>query len=78
MATNKRLVQRRPDGKTEVRAPGAARASAIVDNQAAGVDRARQILGNDGGGELLIRGLNGQIRAQDTIKPGNDPTSSRG
>lgn len=78
MSTNKRVVQRRPDGKTEVRAPGAARASAIVDNQAAGVDRARQILSNDGGGELLIRGLDGRIRAQDTIKPGNDPKASRG
>jgi hypothetical protein len=76
--TNKRVVQRRPDGKTEVRAPGADRASAIVDSQAAGIDRARQILSNDGGGELLIRGLNGQIRAQDTIKPGNDPVSSHG
>lgn len=78
MTSNKRVVQRRSDGKTEVRAPGAARASAIVDNQAAGVARARQILSKDGGGELLIRGLNGQIRAQDTIKPGNDPESFRG
>lgn len=76
--TNKRIVQKRPDGKTEVRAPGAARASAIVDNQAAGIERARQILSNDGGGELLIRGLNGQIRAQDTVEPGNDPQSSKG
>jgi uncharacterized protein YdaT len=76
--TNKRIVQKRTDGRTEVRAPGATRASAIVDNQAAGIERARQILANDGGGELLVRGLNGQIRAQDTIQPGNDPQSSKG
>lgn len=75
---NKRVVQRREDGKTEVRKPGAARASAIVDNQAKGIDRAREILGNDGGGELQVRGLNGQIRKQDTVPPGNDPKSSKG
>lgn len=75
---NKRIVQRRPDGKTEVREPGASRASAIVDTQADGIARAREILGNDGGGALLVRGLNGEIRSQDTIKPGNDPRSSKG
>lgn len=75
---NRRIVQRRDDGKTEVIKPGATRASRIVDNQAAGIDAARQILANDGGGELQVRGLNGQIRKQDTIRPGNDPRSSKG
>lgn len=75
---NKRIVQRREDGKTEVRKPGAARASAVVDTQAEGIGRARDILGNDGGGELQVRGLNGTIRQQDTVKPGNDPKSSKG
>ncbi|UZJ26988.1 DUF2188 domain-containing protein (plasmid) [Rhodococcus antarcticus] len=75
---NKRVVQRRDDGRTEVRKPGAARASAVVGTQAEGVDRAREILGNDGGGELQVRGLNGTIRKQDTVKPGNDPRSTRG
>lgn len=75
---NKRIVQRRQDGKTEVRKPGSERASAIVDNQAKGIKRAREILGNDGGGELQVRGLNGQIRQQDTIAPANDPKSSPG
>lgn len=75
---NKRVVQRRDDGKTEVRKPGASRASAIVGNQAEGIARARDILGNDGGGELQVRGLNGTIRKQDTVEPGNDPESSKG
>lgn len=75
---NRRIVQRREDGRTEVRKPGASRASRIVDNQAEGIDVARQILGNDGGGELQVRGLNGQIRKQDTVEPGNDPRSSKG
>jgi hypothetical protein len=77
-ATNRRIVQRRDDGKTEVRAPGAKRASAVVNNQAEGIDRAREILSNDGGGELQVRGMNGQIRKQDTVSPGNDPRSSKG
>jgi len=75
---SKRTVQRRDDGDYEVRKPGAARASAVEPTQAAAIDRGREILRNDGGGELAVRGNNGQIRAQDTIKPGNDPRSSKG
>jgi hypothetical protein len=76
--TNKRVVQQRPDGKHEVRAPGAARASAVTRTQAEGIDRAREILANDGGGELQVRARGGAIRKQDTVAPGNDPRSSRG
>lgn len=75
---NKRVVQKRDDGNWEVRKPGAGRASAVTPRQSDGVDRAREILANDGGGELQVRGKNGQIRAQDTIDPGNDPRSSKG
>lgn len=75
---NKRVVQQRPDGRHEVRAPGASRASAVTGTQAEGIDRARDILKNDGGGELQVRGRDGMIRKQDTIAPGNDPRSSRG
>jgi hypothetical protein len=28
-----------------------------------------------GGGELIIKGLDGKIRSKDTIAPGNDPRS---
>lgn len=77
-STNRRIVQQRPNGDWEVRKPGADRASAVTSTQSAGIDRARDILAGDGGGELQIRGLNGQIRAQDTIEPGNDPRSSKG
>lgn len=75
---NKRIVQRRDDGDWEVRKPGAERASAIVATQADGIDRARDILAGDGGGELQVRALDGTIRQQDTIAPGNDPRSSKG
>lgn len=76
--TNKRIVQRRSDGDWEVRKPGADRASAVTSTQAEGIQRARTILGNDGGGELQVRSLNGTIRAQDTVAHGNDPRSNRG
>ena len=71
-------MQKRDDGKHEVIKPGATRASRVADTQPAAIDAARQILANYGGGELQVRGLNGQIRKQDTIQPGNDPRSSRG
>ncbi len=76
--TNKRIVQKREDGDWEVRKPGADRASAVTKTQSEGIDRARDILGNDGGGELQVRGLGGTIRKQDTVDPGNDPRSSKG
>lgn len=76
--TNARIVQRREDGDWEVRKPGASRASAITSTQAEGMARAREILGNDGGGEMKVRGRDGTIRSQDTIPPGNDPRSSKG
>ncbi|GEC77097.1 DUF2188 domain-containing protein [Microbacterium maritypicum] len=75
---NKRVVQRRDDGQWEVRKPGADRASAITPTQAEGISRARDILRNDGGGELGVRSVKGTIREQDTIPRGNDPRSSRG
>ncbi len=78
MPANRRIVQHRDDGQWEVVKPGADRASAVVPTQAAGIDRAREILGNDGGGEMQVRALDGTIRAQDTIAPGNDPRSSKG
>jgi hypothetical protein len=75
---NKRTVQKSTGGGYEVRKPGATSASATAATQKAGIERAREILRNDGGGELAVRGNNGQIRKQDTIKPGNDPRSSKG
>jgi hypothetical protein len=75
---NRRIVQQRDDGDWEVRKPGSDRASAVTPTQAGSIDQARTILRNDGGGELQVRGRNGQIRDQDTIAPGNDPRSSKG
>lgn len=78
MATpNKRTVTPHPDGWS-VEKPGASRASSVHPTQQQAIDAARQTLANSGGGELAIKGRDGAVRAQDTVKPGNDPRKSRG
>lgn len=74
---NKRTVTPHPDGWS-VEKPGASRASSVHDTQAEAIDAARRNLENTGGGELAIKGRDGAVRDQDTVKPGSDPRSSRG
>ncbi|MHB9759967.1 DUF2188 domain-containing protein [Streptomyces sp. BYX5S] len=74
---NTRDVSRREDGWA-VTKPGSERASAVLPTQAAAAARAKEILANDGGGELRVRGRNGQVREQNTVPPGNDPKRSKG
>jgi hypothetical protein len=73
-----RHVVPNPDGGWDVTKPGASRASAHAATQAAAQDRAREIIHNQGGGEMLTHGKDGAIRAKDTIKPGNDPRNIKG
>lgn len=68
-----RHVVPNPDGGWDVKKPGAERASSHVDTQADAIDRAREIVHNAGGGEVVIHGRDGQIRDSDTVAPGNDP-----
>lgn len=42
------------------------------------IDWARDWLKRNGGGELIIHGQDGSIRAKDTVAPGNDPRNVRG
>ncbi|MFC2625062.1 MAG: DUF2188 domain-containing protein [Propionibacterium acidifaciens] len=74
---NRRHVVPNPNGGWDVRAPGASRASAHYDTQAAAQARARDIVRNAGGGEVTTHNRNGQIRDSDTIPPGNDPCPPR-
>ncbi|MBV8686898.1 MAG: DUF2188 domain-containing protein [Alphaproteobacteria bacterium] len=76
MSKNDRFVTRRGD-KWAVVAPHAKRASAITDTQAAAEKRAKQIVGNAGGGEVRIQGRDHRFRDSDTVAPGNDPASSK-
>ena len=67
-----------PDGDDwKVTKPGADRASGVFPTQREAIDRAREILERDGGGELRIHGRDGQFRDSDTVAPGNDPNPPR-
>jgi hypothetical protein len=53
------------------------RASSTHRTQGEAEDAARNMLRNQGGGELTIKGRDGQFRSKDTIYPGNDPFPPR-
>jgi len=68
-----RTVYRRGDNKWVNKRNDASRASSVHDTQKDADNSARQMLRNQGGGELTTMGKNGQIRSKDTIPPGKDP-----
>jgi hypothetical protein len=72
-----RTISRRPDGTWENKRHDASRASSLHKTQADAIDAGRQMLGNQGGGELNVKGRNGQFRSKDTVLPGNDPFPPR-
>ena len=69
----KRHVVPNPSGGWDVKAPGTDRVSSHHDAQSAAEERAKEILGNVGGGEAVIHGRDGKIRDSDTVAPANDP-----
>ena len=72
--TNKgRIVYQRDDGKWVNKRNDSDRASSLHNTQKEAKNTAREMLKNQGGGELTIKGVNGLIRSKDTIAPGNDP-----
>ena len=73
----RRIVQTSDGGGWEVKAPNASRASARRETQAQAIERARQIVANQGGGEVTIKNREGKIRDSDTVAPGNDPNPPR-
>lgn len=60
-----------------VKASGAARASGVYSTQREAEARAKEIVGNLGGGEVRVQGRNGRWRDSDTVAPGNDPFPPR-
>jgi hypothetical protein len=73
MSKNNRYVVHNPNGGWNVTAPKAERASGHFDNQREAEERAKDIVGNLGGGEVRIQGRDGKWRDSDTVAPGNDP-----
>lgn len=76
-SSNNRHVVPSPNGGWDVRAPGASRGSTHHNTQSEAIDRAREIVHNAGGGEVVIHGRDGRIRDSDTVAPGNDPNPPR-
>ena len=72
-----RMVYRRDDGQWANKRNDASRASSLHRTQADAERSARQMLVNQGGGELTTKGRDGLIRSKDTIAPGNDPFPPR-
>ena len=68
-----RTVSRRPDGQWANKRNDAEKASGLHKTQKEAEQAAREMLRNQGGGELTTMGVDGKIRSKDTIKPGNDP-----
>jgi Uncharacterized protein conserved in bacteria (DUF2188) len=67
-----RYVQRRPDGDWEVVKEKHQRASSVQPTQRQAIDRAREIIRSEGGGELVIKDRQGEIRDTDTVAPGHE------
>ena len=64
-------------GGWDVVAPGGQRASSHQHTKRAAVDRARKIVRNEGGGEVVIHERQGLIRDSDTVAQGRDPYPPR-
>jgi hypothetical protein len=68
-----RTVFRRPDGTWANKRIDATKPSSVHDTQKEAANTAKDMLAKQGGGELIIMGMDGKIRSKDTIPPGNDP-----
>ena len=73
-----RTISRRSDGTWENKRNDADRASSVHNTQADAQRAAREMLKNQGGGELTTKGVDGRIRDKDSVAPGNDPNPPNG
>ena len=69
-----RIVYRRQDGTWVNKRNNANKASSVHSTQKAAGAAAREMLQNQGGGELITKGTDGKIRSKDTIALGIIPT----
>ena len=70
---NDRMVYKTTEGNWANKKNIASKASSLHSTQKAAEGAARQMLKNQGGGELITKGRDGKIRSKETIAPGNDP-----
>ena len=55
-----------------IKAPKSGRASSIPSTQKEAIEAAKQMLKDQGGGEVRVHGTDGRIREGINVKPGND------
>lgn len=72
MSKNDRFVTKHPGGWA-VKGGGSSRSSSVHTTQKEAETRAKEIVGNLGGGEVRIQNRQGKWRDSDTVAPGNDP-----
>jgi hypothetical protein len=72
-----RVISQRPDGQWANKRNDADKASSLHGTQKDAIKTAKDMLGKQGGGELITKGTDGKIRSKDTIAPGNDPNPPR-
>lgn len=68
-----RIVYQKSNGEWANKKNSASRASTVHETQKEAQTKAKEMLQNSGGGELITNGRDGKIRSKDTIAPGNDP-----
>lgn len=54
------------------------RASVTADTQAEAYKATREIVQNQGGGDISVHGVDGKIREKNTIAPAVDPRKTKG
>ncbi len=67
MKHNNRTVYKRDDGSWANKRNGASKASSLHNTQKEAEHAAKNMLLNQGGGELTTKGVDGKIRSKDTI-----------
>jgi hypothetical protein len=77
MSKNDRSVYKRNDGTWVNKKNDAGKASSLHKTQKDAENSAKDMLKNQGGGDLTTMGRDGKIRSKDTIAPGNDPCSPK-
>ncbi len=70
-------VMKHPEGGWQGKKEKAQKATFIVSTKADAERKAKQIVSNQGGGEVRLHNKHGQITDSDTVSPGNDPCPPR-
>ncbi len=74
---NDRTVYRRASDHKWIDKRNTAERGFVFDTQAEAIASGRDKLINAGGGDLAVKGRDGQIRSKDTLGGGNDPMPPR-